>query len=204
MIYNEDCRETLKKISYDYIFTAPPDFEEINLDPKKDKYKDFVDTWTPLLNPSNNLVTICLTDRKNNGGIYTKHIDIINSMRENNWYLKEHKIWVKSLKINLFRLNFMNILTFAKKPFKIDNVKHIPDVFVDDKTYRYKNFHNGMSLEVCKQIIDKYTNKDDVVYDCFFVAGTTGLACKELGLNFLGSEIDKKVIDYYYERETLF
>ena len=125
-------------------------------------------------------------------------------MRENNWYLKEHKIWVKSLKINLFRLNFMNILTFAKKPFKIDNVKHIPDVFVDDKTYRYKNFHNGMSLEVCKQIIDKYTNKDDVVYDCFFGAGTTGLACKELGLNFLGSEIDKKVIDYYYERETLF
>ena len=105
MIYNEDCRETFKKISYDYVFTSPPDFEEIKLNPKENNYKDFLDSWTPLLKPTNNLVTICITDRKANGGINTKHIDVIASMKENGWYLKENKIWVKSLKINLFRLN---------------------------------------------------------------------------------------------------
>ena len=200
MIYNEDCRETFKKISYDYVFTSPPDFEEIKLNPKENNYKDFLDSWTPLLKPTNNLVTICITDRKENGGINTKHIDVIASMKENGWYLKENKIWVKSLKINLFRLNFMNILTFAKKPFKLIDNKNIPDVLFDDKPYRYKDYNDTMSLEVCKQIINKYTNKDNIVYDCFFGAGTTGLACKELGIDFLGSEIDKNILNYYYER----
>ena len=200
MIYNEDCRETFKKISYDYVFTSPPDFEEIKLNPKENNYKDFLDSWTPLLKPTNNLVTICITDRKANGGINTKHIDVIASMKENGWYLKENKIWVKSLKINLFRLNFMNILTFAKKPFKLIDNKNIPDVLFDDKPYRYKDYNDTMSLEVCKQIINKYTNKDNIVYDCFLGAGTTGLACKELGIDFLGSEIDKNILNYYYER----
>ena len=148
MIYNEDCRETFKKISYDYVFTSPPDFEEIKLNPKENNYKDFLDSWTPLLKPTNNLVTICITDRKVNGGINTKHIDVIASMKENGWYLKENKIWVKSLKINLFRLNFMNILTFAKKPFKLIDNKNIPDVLFDDKPYRYKDYNDTMSLEV--------------------------------------------------------
>ena len=203
MIYNEDCRETFKKISYDYVFTSPPDFEEIKLNPKENNYKDFLDSWTPLLKPTNNLVTICITDRKVNGGINTKHIDVIASMKENGWYLKENKIWGKSLKINLFRLNFMNILTFAKKPFKLIDNKNIPDVLFDDKPYRYKDYNDTMSLEVCKQIINKYTNKDNIVYDCFFGAGTTGLACKELGVDFLGSEIDKNILNYYYERLKL-
>ena len=166
MFYNEDCRDTFKKIKYDYVFTSPPDFEELGLDPSKSKYKDFVDTWTPLLNPANNLVTICLTDRKVNGGICTKHIDVINSMKENGWYLKENKIWVKSLKSNIFRLNFMNILTFAKKPFLVSN-KIIPDVLFDDKPYKYKDYKDSMSLDVSKILIEKYTKPKDVVYDCF-------------------------------------
>lgn len=36
--------------------------------------------------------------------------------------------------------------------------------------------------------------KDSTIIDCFMGSGTTGMACKELGYNFVGIELDK---DYY-------
>ena len=86
MIYLEDCRETLKRdIVYDYVLTSPPDYNEVDLNPKKDSYIQFLDTWVPLVNPRKNLVSICITDRKSDGTIYEKHIDVIRTMEKNNW-----------------------------------------------------------------------------------------------------------------------
>ena len=115
MIYLEDCRETLKRnIVYDYVLTSPPDYNEVGLNPKKDSYIQFLDTWVPLVNPRKNLISICITDRKSDGTIYEKHIDVIRTMEKNNWKIKTHKIWVKGLGINMFRLNYMHIMTFMK------------------------------------------------------------------------------------------
>ena len=50
-----------------------------------------------------------------------------------------------------------------------------------------------MPLEVMKNIIG-ILPKDILVYDPFCGVATTGLACKELGIDFIGTEIDK---DYY-------
>lgn len=50
-----------------------------------------------------------------------------------------------------------------------------------------------MPLEVMTNIIG-ILPKDIVVFDPFMGSGTTGIACKQLGVDFIGSEIDE---EYY-------
>lgn len=51
-----------------------------------------------------------------------------------------------------------------------------------------------------KQHILHSTDEGDVVLDCFMGSGTTGVACKELGRDFIGIEIDKKYYDIAVDR----
>lgn len=39
-----------------------------------------------------------------------------------------------------------------------------------------------------------------VVLDCFMGSGTTGVACKKLGIDFIGFEIDKKYFNIAVDR----
>ena len=56
MIYNEDCRKTLKRdIEYNYVLTSPPDYEELNIKPSTNEWEEFLDSWMGLLKPINNL-----------------------------------------------------------------------------------------------------------------------------------------------------
>ena len=50
-------------------------------------------------------------------------------------------------------------------------------------------------LSFVKEHILNSTNKDDVVLDCYMGSGTTCVACKELGRQYIGIEINPK----YYE-----
>ena len=45
-----------------------------------------------------------------------------------------------------------------------------------------------------------YTNEGDTVLDCFSGAGTTMIACEQLGRNFVGCELDKDYYDKSLER----
>jgi DNA modification methylase len=151
------------------------------------------------LNPISNLVTICTTDRKGDGKIYPKHIKVIGVFEKNGWFLKSKKIWVKSYKVNMFRMNYMNILTFARKPFKVNN-PHDPDVILDEKTTNVDGFKFGMSLLVCKTMIENHTKENDVIYDPFMGSGTTAVAALECGRTYLGSEINGEYLDLCEKR----
>jgi len=202
MIYNEDCRNTLDRdLSYDYVLCSPPDYKEAGLNPKTDSYSDFLETWIPKLKPNNNLVSICITDRKGDGTIYSKHIDVIDTMKKYGWSLKTTKVWAKSLKINMFRLNFMYILSFAKKPSKVNQIKDFkPDVFLDDVSPKFKGYGFGMSLEVCKLLIQEHTLENQIVYDPFMGSGTTAIASTNCNRTYLGSEIDAETINLCNDR----
>jgi len=200
MIYNDSCITTLNSdVKYDYVLTSPPDYNELGIDPKTDDWGNFLDSWVQLLKPSNNLVTICTSDRKSDGKIYPKHIKVIDVFEKNGWFLKKTNIWVKSYKVNMFRMNYMNILTFAKKPFKVKN-PHMVDVILDEKSPEVNGFKFGMSLLVCKMMIENHTNKGQIVYDPFMGSGTTAVAALECERKYMGSEIDKEVVDLCNER----
>ena len=48
--------------------------------------------------------------------------------------------------------------------------------------------------ELVKDHIISWSNEGDLVYDPFMGSGTTAIACKSLGLDYIGSELDK---DYF-------
>ena len=45
-----------------------------------------------------------------------------------------------------------------------------------------------------------YTKEGDFVYDPFMGTGTTGVACKMIGRNFVGSEISKLQVEHSVQR----
>jgi len=56
------------------------------------------------------------------------------------------------------------------------------------------------STELCEKLMKIYTKEGDVVYDPFMGTGTTGVACKIMKRNFIGSEISEDQVKYSEER----
>jgi len=50
-------------------------------------------------------------------------------------------------------------------------------------------------LKLIKYIISKSSNRNDIILDCFIGSGTTAVACKELGRNFIGFEKEQEYVD---------
>ena len=51
-----------------------------------------------------------------------------------------------------------------------------------------------------KEMIEQSTNSGDVVLDMFCGSGSSCIASKELGLNYIGIELEKKYVDISKER----
>ena len=56
-----------------------------------------------------------------------------------------------------------------------------------------------MPLEVMKNIVG-ILPEDSIIVDPFMGSGTTGLACKELGRNFIGIELNEEYFNIAKDR----
>ncbi len=56
------------------------------------------------------------------------------------------------------------------------------------------------STDLCRQLLDMYCKKGDKILDIFNGTGTTGNACLELGMNYVGIELSEKQYDFSIER----
>lgn len=56
------------------------------------------------------------------------------------------------------------------------------------------------SSELCVKLMDFYYKQGDLIIDCFNGTGTTGVACKELGMNYIGIELSEAQFDYSVQR----
>lgn len=56
------------------------------------------------------------------------------------------------------------------------------------------------STNFCKKLLELYAQKNDVIYDPFMGTGTTGNACVQLGMSYIGSELSENQCIYANER----
>ena len=196
--YHENCIERLtnKKFKYNYIITSPPDFSEIGLS-LKDSYYTWIKGYIENFNPINGFVTICITDRRGNGGVITKHKEVIDAFQSIGWEVHSYKIWVKSFNIDLYKLPYQHLITFTQNKRKVPPTKKIlEDIFC----IKPSGFKNSMPVEICSRYINCFTELGEVVYDPFLGSGTTAIACKLNERRWVGSEINKDIIPIVEER----
>ncbi len=73
--------------------------------------------------------------------------------------------------------------------FKNNTGERYPRSVIKFKTER--GMHSTQKpVALMEYLIKTYTNKDDTVLDFAMGSGTTGVACKNLGRNFIGIELD--------------
>ena len=196
--YHENCIERLtnKKFKYNYIITSPPDFSEIGLS-LKESYYTWIKGYIENFNPINGFVTICITDRRGNGGVITKHKEVIDAFQSIGWEIHSYKIWVKSFNIDLYKLPYQHLITFTQNKRKVPPTKRIlEDIFC----VKPSGFKNSMPVEICSRHINCFTELGEVVYDPFLGSGTTAIACKLNERRWVGSEINKDIIPIIEER----
>ena len=196
--YHENCIERLtnKKFKYNYIITSPPDFSEIGLS-LKESYYTWIKGYIENFNPINGFVTICITDRRGNGGVITKHKEVIDAFQSIGWEVHSYKIWVKSFNIDLYKLPYQHLITFTQNKRKVPPTKKIlEDIFC----IKPSGFKNSMPVEICSRHINCFTELGEVVYDPFLGSGTTAIACKLNERRWVGSEINKDIIPIIEER----
>lgn len=56
------------------------------------------------------------------------------------------------------------------------------------------------SSELCEKLLNMYAKPHSLVYDPFMGSGTTAVACKKLGHNYIGSELSEKQVKWANDR----
>ncbi|MBP9690829.1 DNA adenine methylase [Candidatus Woesebacteria bacterium] len=65
-----------------------------------------------------------------------------------------------------------------------------------DKTGKHSNFYHGNFVpQIPRQLISRYTKKDEVVFDPFVGSGTTAYEAETLGRHFIGIDIQENLVE---------
>ena len=198
-LFREDCRKTLqKKITYHYVWTSPPDWQELNLRPIKDddKYIELLSGIFSQVKPKNDLITLSITDRKAKSIIIPKHKLLTDMMFEIGFNILSHKIWVKGTGRSLYRQQFSHIITFGTgkqlpeedRDWGNDGDEFYSDVFFD-RPLADKDAQPPSLIEKC---IRWHSKKQQSVFDPFIGLGNTALAARRCGRYFSRFIVDPK------------
>ena len=87
------------------------------------------------------------------------------------------------------------ILMLRKGNAKYINNLGAVNVFTDLNPIGNKFHPTEKPVSLMKKLIENSTNEGDIVLEPFAGAGSTLLAAKETGRNYVGAEIDKKYYD---------
>ena len=89
-----------------------------------------------------------------------------------------------------YLLMFRDAGTYYSKEYELKSKYYISPLNKNDKDdYGHPTIK---PFELVKRHIKNSTNENDLVLDPFMGSGTTAVACKELGRNFIGFEINEK------------
>ena len=203
-----DCLEEMKKLAddgvkVDMICTDPPYLMNYKTGRRKDKTHDFC---KPIANDTNfelikDIMPLLFELLNQGGAIYmfcnANHIDYFKQQIEQHFVLKNILIWVK----NNWSAGDLKGAYAKQTEFILYAVKgrHILNGARDTDTLYYNRVVGNMQLhqnqkpvDLCKYLINKSSNENDTVLDCFMGSGSTGVACLQTNRNFIGIELEEK------------
>jgi len=90
--------------------------------------------------------------------------------------------------------NDLNLKEWKKSEIWTDSLWIIPK---RDKTGKHDGFYHGNFVpQVPRQLILRYTKKNEVVFDPFLGSGTTAYEAERLKRNFIGIDIQDSLVEY--------
>lgn len=156
---------------------------------------------------------------KPNGQIYvfcaTRQIPVYRKIFEDEWFFRNLLVWNKTnpapriSKTNFLFANEYILYAINEKvkmtetTFNFSKQNEMHNIFITSslqgkeriKSEGRKALHPTQKpLSILKRLIEISSNPKDIVLDVFMGVGSTAVACKELGQNFMGCEIDEKYV----------
>ena len=224
-LYNGDCLEVMKQIpdsSIDLIVTSPPynkGYWSANRNPnngfhtksRRIDYGTFNDTMKPedYISWQKKVLNECVRVLKPAGSIFYNHTDIlkehntIHPLYVYDYPVKQVIVWNRKNTPKLDKSYFFPVTEYifwikktksARVKFDRKKAKFNSNVWEMSADVGNK-FPAPFPLDLPKNCLLACTDEGDTALDMFMGSGTTGVACKELGRNFIGIELDKG----YYE-----
>lgn len=90
--------------------------------------------------------------------------------------------------------NDLNSKHWQKSTIWTDSLWVIPK---RDKSGKHKNIYHGNFIpQIPNQLIQRYTKKDETIFEPFMGSGTTLFECEKLNRKYIGIDINPKMIDY--------
>lgn len=191
--------------SIDSIVTDPPYMQNYKTNRRKNKDDDFC---SPIKNDINSerMITLFINEAyrvlKDNAAMLcfcnTNKIDFFKQEIEHAGFkIKNIIVWEKNnhtagdLKAALGHTYEFIIL--ANKGRRLINGKRDTDIVRFNRVAGNKQVHqNQKPVELMSYLLEKWTDPGDLVLDPFMGSGSTGVAAKIGGRNFIGIEIEKR------------
>jgi DNA modification methylase len=140
-------------------------------------------------------------DRRYEGNVWLKHADLAQKAEEHGFRLWGHKIWAKTLQLNLFRAGFAHILLFSKPNGKVlrKRTKDFePDVWLlrdsmrrrDSRGYVFRDAIHPAVPFIC---INELSNPGELVVSPFAGSGTIPAVAEITGRLWEGYEINRRL-----------
>lgn len=195
-----DCLEELKNLpdnSVDSVITSPP-YNRLRND-KYEHYDDRIDNYYEFLKKSvSELIRVTKGNvffniQKN----YYNKADVFRLIGEFSGSICEIIVWGKSNPMPASGFNVTNsyefIIVFGDK--LSSNTTYTKNHITTSVAKMYKSHKAVMNLKVAMWLVEKFTKEHNTVLDPFMGSGTTGVACKKLGREFIRIEL----IPEYFE-----
>ena len=194
-----DCLKMMKLIpdgSVDMVLTDPPYGMSFQSNYRGSKYNKIINDSS--LSWVDDFVSEIYRVARDNTAHYVfcsfHHIDIFKVALEKKFKVKNILVWEKNnTSMGDLKGDFapkVEFIFLLHKGRCLIRGKRDPNIFKFARTGN-KNHPTEKPVDMTKYLLSKFSDKGQVILDPFMGSGTTGVACKNLGRDFIGIELDE-------------